>query len=113
MSARYDIALRKVGAPIPANLTPGKALQAYMANCGPPKSSPAYATAMHPYFVGSAAFDNSGKATLTASVQPGTYYVFCAAAGTKGALVWDAPVTLKPGGNSITLTAANAEVLPN
>jgi hypothetical protein len=113
MSARYDIALRKVGAPIPADFTPGKALQAYMANCGPPKSCPAYAAAMHPYFVGKAAFDSSGKATFTAPVQPGTYYVFCAATGTKGALVWDTPVTLKPGGNSITLTATNAEVLPN
>ena len=30
MSARYDIALRAVGAPVPANFTPGKALQAYI-----------------------------------------------------------------------------------
>jgi hypothetical protein len=111
MSARYDIALRKVGAPIPANFTPGKALQAYMANCGPPKSCPAYAAAMHPYFVGTTTFNKSGNSTITAPVWPGTYYVFCAAATPKGALVWDTPVTLKPGSNSITLTAANAEIL--
>jgi hypothetical protein len=111
MSERYDIALRKVGAPIAADITPGKALLAYMANCGPPKSCPAYATAMHPYFVGKATFDSNGKATVTADVPPGSYYVFSAASGTSGALVWDLPITLKPGDNTITLTATNAELV--
>jgi hypothetical protein len=111
MSERYDIALRKVGAPISADITPGKALVAYMANCGPPKSCPAYATAMHPYFVGKATFDSSGKATVTANVPPGSYYVFSAASGTSGALIWDLPITLKAGDNTITLTATNAELV--
>ena len=111
MSERYDIALRKVGAPIAADITPGKALVAYMANCGPPKSCPVYATAMHPYFVGKATFDSNGKATVTADVPPGSYYVFSAASGTSGALVWDLPITLKPGDNTITLTATNAELV--
>lgn len=111
MSERYDIALRKVGAPIAADITPGKALAAYMANCGPPKSCPAYATALHPYFVGKATFDSNGKATVTADVPPGSYYVFSAANGTSGALVWDLPITLKAGGNTITLTATNAELV--
>jgi len=111
MSERYDIALRKVGAPIAADITPGKALVAYMANCGPPKSCPAYAAAMHPYFVGKATFDSSGKATVTANVPPGSYYVFSAANGTSGALIWDLPVTLKAGGNTVTLTATNAELV--
>ena len=111
MSERYDIALRRVGAPIAADITPGKALVAYMANCGPPKSCPAYATAMHPYFVGKATFDSNGKATVTTDVAPGSYYVFSAANGTSGALVWDLPVTLKPGDNTVTLTATNAELV--
>jgi hypothetical protein len=111
MSERYDIALRKVGAPIAADVTPGRALVAYMANCGPPKSCPAYATAMHPYFVGKATFDSSGKATVTADVPPGSYYVFSAANGTSGALIWDLPITLKAGENTITLTATNAELV--
>jgi hypothetical protein len=111
MSERYDIALRKVGAPISADVTPGRALQAYIANCGPPKSCPAYATAMHPYFVGKATFDSNGKATVTADVPPGSYYVFSAASGTSGALVWDLPITLKAGDNTITLTATNAELV--
>jgi hypothetical protein len=111
MSERYDIALRKVGAPIAADVTPGRALVAYMANCGPPKSCPAYATAMHPYFVGKATFDGNGKATVTADVPPGSYYVFSAANGTSGALVWDLPITLKAGDNTVTLTATNAEII--
>jgi len=112
MSERYDIALRKVGGPIAADVTPGRALVAYMANCGPPKSCPPLATAMHPYFVGKGTFDSNGSVTVSAPLAPGTYYVFCSAAGTKGALVWDVPVTLKPGGgNTITLTATNAELV--
>ena len=112
MSERYDIALRKVGAPITADATPGKALQAYMANCGPPRSCPPLATAMHPYFVGKGTFDGNGSVTVTAPVPPGTYYVLCTAAGTKGALVWDVPVTLNAtGNNTITLTATNAELI--
>ena len=111
MSERYDIALRKVGAPIAADVTPGRALMAYMANCGPPKSCPAYAAALHPYFVGKATFDGNGKATVSADVPPGSYYVFSAANGTSGALVWDLPVTLKAGDNTVTLTATNAELV--
>jgi hypothetical protein len=111
MSERYDIALRKVGAPVSADITPGRALMAYMANCGPPKSCPAYSAALHPYFVGKATFDGNGKATVTADIPPGSYYVFTAANGTSSALVWDLPVTLEAGDNTITLTATNAELV--
>ncbi|HEY4379549.1 MAG TPA: hypothetical protein VGN01_04330 [Acidobacteriaceae bacterium] len=111
MSERYDTALRKVGAPITADLTPGKALVAYIANCGPPKSCPPLSTAMHPYFVGKGTFDNNGTVTVTAPVPAGTYYVLCTAAGTKGVLVWDLPVTLTSAHNALTLTATNAELV--
>ena len=112
MSERFDNALRKAGATIPADTTPGQALQVYSAKCPPPSGCPAAARLLHPYYVGKATFDSAGKATVTAAVPPGTYYVICAANGTKGALVWDLPITLKPGGdNAITLTASNAELV--
>jgi hypothetical protein len=111
MSERFDTLLRKVGAPIAADVTPGKALQAYAANCLPPRSCPAYATAMHPYYVVKGNFDSTGKAVLTAQVPAGTYYVFCSAKGPNGAYVWDVPAQLKVGENTVTLTAANAELL--
>ena len=112
MSVRFDDAMRKAGAPVPADVTPGQALQAYVTKCPPPSGCPAAARLLHPYYVGKATFDSTGKATVTASVPPGTYYVFCAAKGSNGALVWDLPITLKPGGaNAITLTASNAELV--
>lgn len=111
MSERFDTLLGKVGAPIAADLTPGKALQAYAANCLPPRSCPAYATAMHPYYVVKGNFDTAGKVVLPAQVPAGTYYVFCSAKVPNGALVWDVPVELRVGENTITLTAGNAELL--
>jgi hypothetical protein len=111
MSERFDTLLRKVGAPIAADVTPGKALQAYAANCLPPRSCPAYATAMHPYYVVKGNFDTAGRAVLMAQVPAGTYYVFCSARVPNGALVWDVPAALRVGENTITLTAGNAELL--
>lgn len=111
MSERFDTLLRKVGAPIAADVTPGKALQAYAANCLPPRSCPAYATAMHPYYVVKGNFDTAGRVVLTAPVPAGTYYVFCSAKGPNGALVWDVPLELRVGENTITLTAGNAELI--
>jgi hypothetical protein len=111
MSERFDTLLRKVGAPIAADATPGKAVQAYAANCLPPRSCPAYAAAMHPYYVAKGTFDATGKAILTAPVPAGSYFVFCSAKGPNGPLVWDVPAVLKAGENTITLTTANAELI--
>lgn len=111
MSERFDTLLRKVGAPIAADATPAKALQAYAANCLPPRSCPAFATAMHPYYVVKGNFDSAGRVVLTAPARAGTYYIFCSAKAPNGALVWDVPAELRVGENTITLTAANAELL--
>jgi hypothetical protein len=112
MSDRFDSALRKAGAPIPANTTPGKALQMWTANCLPPKDCKALVTAMHPYYLAKAALDNAGKSTLMAPVSPGSYFVFGGGRSSDGGLVWDVPITLKAGDNTITLTAENAEHIP-
>jgi hypothetical protein len=111
MSERFDKLLRKVGAPIAADVTPGKALQAYAANCLPPRSCPAYATAMHPYYLVKGNFDTAGRVVLTAQVPAGTYYAFCSAKVPNGAFVWDVSVELRVGENTITLTAGNAELI--
>jgi len=111
MSDRFDIALRKAGAPIPASTTPGKALQAWTANCLPPRECKALVSAMKQYYLGKAMIDSSGKATLIAPVPPGSYFVFGGGRNSDGGLVWDVPVTLKAGDNAITLTASNAELI--
>jgi len=46
-----------------------------------------------------------------APVPAGTYYVFCSAKASNGALIWDVPVELRVGENTITLTAGNAELI--
>ncbi len=111
MSERFDVVLRKVGAPIAADITPGKAVQAYAANCFPPRSCPAYTPAIQPYYVAKGKFDSAGRVVLTAQVRAGTYYVFCSAKASNGALIWDVPVELRVGENTITLTAGNAELI--
>jgi hypothetical protein len=111
MSERFDTLLRKIGAPIAANDTPGRAAAEYSANCLPPKSCPSYAAAMHPYYVGKGTFDSTGKIILTLPVPAGTYFVFCSAVGPNGPLIWDVPTMMKGGDNAITLTAGNAELL--
>jgi len=112
MTDRFDNVLREAGAAVPAGITPGQALLAYVTNCPPPTGCPAAAQKMKQYYVGTATFDNNGAATIHASVPPGNYYIICTASGTTGGLVWDLPVTLKAGqNNSIGLTATNAELV--
>jgi hypothetical protein len=111
MSERFDTLLRKIGAPIAAKDTPGRAAAEYSANCLPPKSCPGYAAAMHPYYVGKGTFDSTGKIILTVPVPAGTYFVFCSAVGPDGPLIWDLPTRLNAGDNTVTLTAGNAELI--
>jgi hypothetical protein len=111
MSERFDTLLRKIGAPIAANDTPGRAAAEYSANCLPPKNCPSYAAAMHPYYVGKGNFDSTGKIVFTLPVPAGTYFVFCSAVGPNGPLIWDVPTMMKAGENAITLTAENAELI--
>ena len=111
MSDRFDSALRKAGAPIPADTTPGKALQLWTANCLPPKECKALVSAMHQYYLGKATLDSAGKSTLIAPVSPGSYFVLGGGRSADGGLVWDIPITLKAGENAVTLTAGNAELV--
>ncbi|PYV72903.1 MAG: hypothetical protein DMG96_24755 [Acidobacteria bacterium] len=111
MSERFDTLLRKIGAPIAAKDTPGRAAAEYSANCLPPKSCPGYAAAMHPYYVGKGTFDSTGNIILTVPVPAGTYFVFCSAVGPDGPLIWDVPTKLNAGDNTVTLTAGNAELI--
>ncbi len=53
--------------------------------------------------------DANGKATLTA-VPAGTYYLMISTRYNNQALVWDTPVQLKMGNNSLILSEANASV---
>jgi len=54
--------------------------------------------------------DATGRATFP-GVTEGTYYLMISARYNNQALVWDMPVHLKPGSNSLTLDQANASIL--
>ena len=112
MSDRFDNALRASGGPVPAGTTPGKALQAYAANCITPKTCPTITPTLNKYYVAKATFDSSGNAILDAPLPPGTYYVFTSGNSSGSVLVWDIPAQLNAGpGNAITLASSNAEVV--
>ena len=44
-------------------------------------------------------------------VPPGTYYLMISAHYNNEALVWDMPIQLKTGNNSLTLSQTNASVV--
>jgi hypothetical protein len=112
MSDRFDTALRKSGAPIAANATPGKALQEWTANCAPPRDCKALAEVMKQYYLARATIDANGKATLSAPVPPGSYFVFSGARNATNGLVWDVPVNLTGHNDVLTLKTENAETIP-
>jgi hypothetical protein len=64
------------------------------------------------YYVTTAKLDSTGKATLSAQAQTGSYFLFAIVRNPDGSsLLWDIPTMLHAGDNTITLTAANAEVV--
>ena len=69
-------------------------------------------TGLGNYYVTTAKLDSTGKATLSAQAQTGPYFLFALVRNPDGSsLLWDIPTTLHEGENTITLTAANAEVV--
>jgi hypothetical protein len=110
MRERMDETLRELGLPVPAGTTPGKAMVELAAACRGKNCKPIYA-ALGKYFITSTTLDANGKAILSAHASTGSYYFFATVRTTKGALVWDVPANLVAGDNTVTLTAANAEVL--
>jgi hypothetical protein len=111
MKDRIDNVMRSVGAPIPTNATPGKAMQAWAIDCLPPNDCRARTDALSRYYVGKATIDSTGRALLQPQVPPGPYFVFTTGSGPGGVMVWDLHTDLKAGDNVVTLEAGNAEVL--
>jgi hypothetical protein len=113
MSDSFDNAMRKSGAPIAAGTSPGNAYVAWVRNCSPPKDCSAINKAMAAYIKGKGKLDDEGKVTLSVPFSPGSYFVLVSThSATRGYAVWDLPVTLKPGENTITLSTTNGEVVP-
>ncbi len=110
MRERLDEILRKLGVPVPSGATPAQAMEALSEACRSRDCKPVYAGLGH-YFITYATLDAGGKATLSAHAVTGPYFFFATAHNGKGALLWDIPVNLVAGDNTVTLTAANAEAV--
>jgi hypothetical protein len=110
MRERMDDVLRKLNLPVPPNTSPGKAMQMLAAACQSTDCKPIF-DGMAPYYVTAASLDSTGKATLNATAATGTYFFYAIVRTPQGSYVWDIPVTLNAGDNTITLTSTNAEVI--
>jgi hypothetical protein len=111
MRERMDEVLRKLGVPVPANSTPGKAMQTLATSCKTMDCRPVM-SGLGPYYVTTAKLDGAGKATLSATAATGPYFLFAIVRNPDGSsLLWDIPATLHAGDNAITLTATNAETI--
>jgi len=117
MSERFDNVMHKAGAPLATSTkTPGMAWLEFTVNCIKAKPRNPQCNAVIPvlnaHIVGESTFDSAGKAILSAPT-PGSYFVLTSDMGDpqKGIFVWDTPITLKAGNNTITLSTAEAEHL--
>jgi hypothetical protein len=96
--------LAKGGIQVPAGTSPYKMMGAACANHTP--GCQKIMNAVHAGAVHAVVADASGKATFSA-VAAGTYYLFISTRYNNEALVWDKPVQLKAGPNSLTLDQSN------
>ena len=111
MRERMDEVLRKLGIPVPANSTPGKAMQTLATTCQT-KDCSSVMTGINQHYITAAKLDASGKATLSATAATGAYFVFAIVRTPAGSYIWDIPTNFAAGNNIITLTTANAELIP-
>jgi hypothetical protein len=110
MRERMDEVLRKLGVPVPPNSTPGTAMQTLATACRSMDCGPVM-TGLNRYYVTAAKLDSAGKATLSATAATGAYFLFALVRTPNGSMIWDIPTNLSAGDNTITLTAANAELV--
>ncbi len=110
MRERLDEVLRKLGVPVPPNSTPSKAMQTLATSCHTMDCRPVM-SGLDNYYITTAKLDNAGKATLSATAATGPYFLFALVRTPNGSLIWDIPTNLAAGDNTITLTAANAELV--
>jgi hypothetical protein len=100
--------MARAGVRVPAGESPYKVLGNACGNHTPDCQK--ILTAVNADAASAARADVNGKAAMP-PVPPGTYYLMISAQYNNQALVWDMPVQLKTGNNSLTLSQANASVV--
>jgi hypothetical protein len=111
MRKPIDQVLRELGIPVPPNATPGQAMQTFAATCRTSDCRPIF-SGLNSYSVTAVKLDSTGKAVLSAQAATGPYFIYAIVRVPNGpSYVWDIPTNLSAGDNTITLTAANAELI--
>ena len=105
----FATVVAKAGVQVPAGTSPYKYLGYACGNRLPDCQK--ISAAVNANAASAVRADASGKAAL-AAVPPGTYYVMISVRYNNQALVWDMPIRLKAGSNQLTLSQANASVVP-
>jgi hypothetical protein len=104
-----DQILRELGVAVPAKATPAQAMKLLQAQCHAPQGCTSAIQGLSKYYVTTAKFDTTGKATLNATAATGPYYFFAIVPGSGGSLVWDVLANLAAGDNTVIFSQANSE----
>jgi hypothetical protein len=104
----YPNIVAKAGVAVPAGTSPYKFMGAACANRTPDCQK--VMAALTAQAASAARADANGKASFP-GVAAGTYYLMISTRFNDQPLVWDMPVHLKPGENSLTLDQANASLV--
>jgi hypothetical protein len=104
-----DQILRELGVAVPAKATPAQAMKLLQAQCHAPQGCTSVIQGLSKYYVTTAKFDPSGKATLNATAVTGPYYFFAIVPDSAGSLVWDVLANLAAGDNTVTFSQSNSE----
>jgi hypothetical protein len=100
--------MARAGVPVPAGESPYKVLGSACGNHTP--GCQKILGAVNADAASAARADVNGRAAMP-PVPPGTYYLMISAHYNNEALVWDMPIQLKTGNNSLTLSQTNASVV--
>lgn len=101
--------LRELGVSVPANAGPGEAMKSLQTLCHTPQGCTSAVQGMSRYYVAATKLDASGRATLSAHTQTGTYFFFAIVPNSGGSLVWDIAASLAEGDNNVMFSRENAQ----
>jgi hypothetical protein len=101
--------LRELGVSVPANAGPGEAMKLLQTLCHSPQGCTSAVQGMSRYYVTATKLDASGKATLSAHTDAGTYFFFAIVPNPGGSLVWDIAANLAAGDNQVMFSTENAQ----
>ncbi|MBW8746637.1 MAG: hypothetical protein JF584_03630 [Acidobacteria bacterium] len=101
--------LRELGVSVPANAGPAEAMKSLQTLCHSPQGCTSAVQGMSRYYVTATKLDASGKATLSAHTETGTYFFFAIVPNPGGSLVWDIAANLAAGDNQVMFSTENAQ----